>query len=368
MKVLVLSSNNGSGHNSAGRALMEQMNLAGIECEMKDALAFRSRRVSNMIRSVHVNSALHAPWLFKVGNGVACRHRRGKSLCYHLNSGLSGAICRYVQRGGFDTILCTHVFPALAVSHARQHGRLDAQLYYISTDYDSTPHVGETCMDGYFIPHPLLVGAYVENGVPADRIYPTGIPISEKFSHRTDRTAAREQLGLPTQGTIALFMGGSMGFGRVKSLVARMLRAGPEDLLAVVLVGNNQELYEDLAEKYRFTKVLPVSYTDQVNTYMDAADILFTKPGGLSSTEAAAKGIPLVHTDPIPGWETDNAAFFQRLGLCRTGKKNRDFVQDALELLYSSDQRQEMLRCQRENINPHAAADIFQIVRSKCMR
>ena len=146
-----------------------------------------------------------------------------------------------------------------------------------------------------------------------------------------------------------------------------MLRMGPEDLIAVVLVGNNRELYEDLAEKYHFTRVLPVAYTDQVSTYMDAANVLFTKPGGLSSTEAAAKGIPLVHTDPIPGWETDNAAFFQRLGLCRTGKKNRDFVQGALELLCSQDQRQEMLHCQRENINPHAATDIWRIVRS-CAR
>ena len=96
--------------------------------------------------------------------------------------------------------------------------------------------------------------------------------------------------------------------------------------------------------------------------YLDAADLLFTKPGGLSSTEAAVKGIPMVHTAPIPGWESDNAAFFEALGLSRTGDTPLLQADQAALLLASPTAMERMRERQRREINPHAAEDISALL------
>ena len=130
----------------------------------------------------------------------------------------------------------------------------------------------------------------------------------------------------------------------------------------VVLTGSNHELYDDLKRQYGFDRVIPAGYTDQVDMYMDAADVLHTKPGGLSTTEAAVKGVAMIHTDPIPGWETDNARFFQRLGLSRTGGSADEYIGEALDLLADPDARSEMIALQNRHINQNAARDICRIV------
>ena len=362
MKILILSSNNGSGHNSAGGAVAEQFQALGIPCEIRDAVSFRSRKLSAVIRWLHVNGAMHAPWLFKIGNSAAYRPRRGRSLCYRATSLLSRPISDYVRENHFDTVVCTHIFAALAVTHARRQNMLDVPAYFIPTDYDRVPYVEETALDGYFIPHPDLAAEYAAAGIPPERIHPTGIPVMARFARRIPQQEARRLLNLPLSGSIVLFMGGSMGFGKLKSMVRNALQRGPGNMSVVVLTGSNHELYDDLKRQYGFDRVIPAGYTDQVDMYMDAADVLLTKPGGLSTTEAAVKGVAMIHTDPIPGWETDNARFFQRLGLSRTGSSADEYIGEALDLLASPDARGEMIALQHRHINQNAARDICRVV------
>ena len=110
------------------------------------------------------------------------------------------------------------------------------------------------------------------------------------------------------------------------------------------------------------TQISVLDYTNEVSLYLDAADLLFTKPGGLSSTEAAVKGIPMVHTAPIPGWESDNAAFFEALGLSRTGDTPLLQADQAALLLASPAAMERMRERQRREINPHAAEDISALL------
>ena len=142
-------------------------------------------------------------------------------------------------------------------------------------------------------------------------------------------------------------MTGSMGFGDILPLPERLCAAGP-DVQVLVLTGSNQELKEKLEARFGGSgRVRAVGFTDQVPLYMAASDVLLSKPGGLSSTEAAVFGIPLVHTDPIPGCETRNAAFFQERGMSLRAQGTEEIVQTTVSLMNNGLARQAMARMEK---------------------
>ena len=127
---------------------------------------------------------------------------------------------------------------------------------------------------------------------------------------------------IPENAHVYLIMSGSMGFGKIQLFVAELLRRIQPDEYIIVICGANKKLYHILTGEFgRSANVRIVGYTEHIAAYMDACDVLYTKPGGLTSTEAAVKGIPIVHTTPIPGCETRNREFFSVRGLSVTSDK-----------------------------------------------
>ena len=362
MKVLILSCNTGQGHNTAGRAILAELERLGIACEMLDALSFESKLTSKMVCGIHIQSVLHIPRLF--GLGVSTARRLDKiskksSLCYVANSTYATTLYNYIVENGYDTIVAPHVFPSEALT--RIHRKYDAKLrtYFVATDYEYPPFLSDTELDTYFIPHDDLAAQYIAAGIPEERLVSIGIPVSEDFAQKIDRLEARRCLGLPEEGNILLVMTGSMGFGNSEKLVAELLRRVPEDTSVVVMGGRNEKMKSNLRRRHKNDpRLFVIDFTTEVSLYMDASDILFTKPGGLSSTEAAVKGIPTIHTKPIPGWEESNVNFFRSHGLALSGTTYEDLVTHALYLLGSPWAREAMVEAQKQAINKHAAEDI----------
>ena len=173
---------------------------------------------------------------------------------------------------------------------------------------------------------------------------------------------ARERLHLPQEGKIALIMTGSMGYGNIEALISQLLElCGSSDSI-VVLGGNNEALKSGLREKFYGLPVLILDYTNRVDEYMDACDLLFTKPGGLTSTEAAAKRIPLVHTAPIPGCENKNAEFFVSHGLSITGEDAKELARRAYALCGDDAALARMQAAQEREINRFAADAICDFI------
>ncbi len=365
MKVLILSCNCGEGHNSAGKAVQEQFLHRGIPCEIRDTLSFESERASRFVGNVHTKSALYAPRLFAIGTQLAEResHRNRASVCYRANASYAGRLYRYISENGFDTIVMPHIFPTEALTCIRRrHPEAELLTCFIATDYACVPFLGETDADLYCIPHEYLRHSFAESGIPAHKIAATGIPVRERFLSHAEKAEARARLGLPVEGQLLLVMTGSMGYGNVEALLAA-LRARIPAAHVLVMGGNNERLKRTLRTEFATdTQISVLDYTNEVSLYLDAADLLFTKPGGLSSTEAAVKGIPMVHTAPIPGWESDNAAFFEALGLSRTGDTPLLQADQAALLLASPAAMERMRERQRREINPHAAEDISALL------
>jgi processive 1,2-diacylglycerol beta-glucosyltransferase len=365
MKVLILSCNTGQGHNSAGRAVKYELEKNGVYCEMLDALAFDSERVSKMVSNIHSKCAVRAPGVYAVGYEMAekiSRSGASPSVCYLANMKYAEELYEYIDDGGFDTIVMPHVFPSEALTRIRKKHGGALTTYFISTDYSYPPFLCDTKLDYYFIPHASLVSEF-SRYIPKSLLVPTGIPVSRAFSEKTDKAEARRALGIPADKRAVLIMTGSMGYGQTAELAECLTAQTGDDTVFFILGGRNESLKEYLRKTYSDdSRVTVVDFTTEVSLYMDACDVLFTKPGGLSSTEAAVKGIPTVLTKPIPGWEEDNIKFFTSNGLARHGKTPEEMCSAALELLNDSAAADKMVAAQHKTVNGDAADDICSFI------
>lgn len=365
MKVLILSTGTGEGHNSAAKAVKEQFDKRGIPCVMADALSFASKKAARCGREIYIWSTVKAGKVFagayKAGRAITSAKR--KSPVYYANALYAEKLYQYITANGFDTVIMPHLFPAEAVTYMRRKRQIAADTYFIATDYTCIPFTEETEMDFFIIPHEELTEEFIARGIPAERIVPLGIPVSERFVELPSRGACREELGIAPEKQCILVMTGSMGYGHVESLVAKLAERTDEDTLLYVMGGTNEKLKAALRSAYEgVDRVHILDFTEEAQKYMAAADVLFTKPGGLTSTEAVAAGVPLVHTNPIPGCEDRNAAFFAARGMAVSEKQEDALVEKGLALLQDKEQCGRMRACQRKYGKPDAAKRICEFI------
>ena len=244
-----------------------------------------------------------------------------------------------------------------------KHHQTRVRTYFIATDYTCIPFTEETNPDYFFIPHEELAPEFVKRGIPEEKLAPLGIPVSERFVSLPSREECRERLGIAPDKKCVLIMTGSMGYGNVESMVAKLWERTGEDACIYVMGGTNEKLKAALRKTYEKEKrVVVLDFTDRAQEYMAAADVLFTKPGVLTSTEAVAAGVPLVHTHPIPGCEERNAAFFTERGMSVSDKEEDEVIRKGLELLESKTLREQMRAAQKKYGKPEAARRIYEFI------
>ena len=367
MKVLILSTGTGEGHNSAGKAVLEQFRKRGIPCEMADVLGFASERAASYGKRIYVWSTVKATKVFKGAYkaGRAITSSRRKSPVYYANALYAEKLYHYIVDNGYDTIVMPHLFPAEALTYMlRKHGcRPDIRTYFVGTDYTCIPFTEETEADYYFIAHEELTEEYAKKGIAPEKLVPTGIPVSDRFRSLPSREEARESLGMNPEGHCILVMTGSMGYGKIENLVRALVSGMDGGDNVYILGGSNEKLKARLREAYREDpRVRVLDYTDRTAEYLAAADLLFTKPGGLTSTEAAVAGIPLAHTRPIPGCEDCNQAFYNAHGMSLSADSEEKLVEAAMELLSQPKACRQMIERQHQVSNGNAARDICDFI------
>jgi len=318
MKILILSCNTGEGHNSAGWAVKEYLELQGHQVVMEDMMLLKGARTSKAVGGAYVGIVKHFPLLFGLGyrlGGWVSSDKR-KSPVYYACSLLAGTLKGYLEQKRFDAVVTPHLYPAETLTAMKKKGWLKIPVVAIGTDYTCIPFWEETDCEYYVIPHEDLIEEFVKRGIPREKLLPWGIPVRQSFMKQWNKKEARKICHIPQNNKSYLVMGGSMGFGKIQIFVLELARRMEADENMVVICGNNKKLEKLLKRELVHRKNVKVlGYTDQVAAYMAACDVIFTKPGGLSSTEAAMMRIPMVHTNPIPGCETKNVEFFQKHGM-----------------------------------------------------
>ena len=365
MKILILSCNTGEGHNSAGKAVMEAALLRGHEVEFMDLMLLGGKTVSHMVGGAYISIVRHIPaffsLLYKVGGLISSSTR--KSPVYYANSLLAGRLDRYIKEHSFDLILTPHLYAAEVLTCLKHRGLLSVPVIAIGTDYTCIPFWEETDCEYYVIPHEDLIEEFVKRGIPREKLLPWGIPVRQSFMKQWNKKEARKICHIPQNNKSYLVMGGSMGFGKIQIFVLELARRMEADENMVVICGNNKKLEKLLKRELVHRKNVKVlGYTDQVAAYMAACDVIFTKPGGLSSTEAAMMRIPMVHTNPIPGCETKNVEFFQKHGMSIGKRSFVGQVRTGEKLLEREKLRAQMQEAQKKNSRPEAAERICKLL------
>ena len=310
MKILVLYAMAGGGHLSASKALQAQLAGAGFQVALEDSTKPFGRLVDFCCCDLYKISAKHFPWLF----GLCYRltdSRRGASGFMRFAASLFGnRLLPIIQKHDPDVIVCAYPFVCQIMSRMKAKGLISAKVVHMLTDYGLHAAWISQEADGYLASCADAAADLQRRGVPAGKIHVCGIPVRPEFRQPADRDALRAELGLSPDLPVLLFMAGSFGVKSVFS-VFRALDALPDPFEAVVITGKNDKLFakfQELAGRSAH-RLHPILFTSRVADYMHACDLLVTKPGGLTTSEALACNIPLAVFDAIPGQEEDNARF-----------------------------------------------------------
>ncbi len=368
MKILILSRSMGGGHNSAARAIGEAVKslngreqdgiVMNIEADVVDASRFTRLVLKDASSHIYVNSVRCFPGLFgkvyKIAKVISTP--KFKSVVYLANHKGAGKMLDFIEKGGYDGIAATNLFPIETLTYLKRSGRLKVPCFGVATDYTCIPFWEDTEMDLYFTPGKELNGEYTAKKMPEDRLIPTGIPVSQRFLHKTDSSEAKRQLNLDPNRRYILVMSGSMGAGYLENTVGAVLSYGG-DITPIVVCGSNAEVKSRLDDRFG-SLVVTMGFTDKVELYMSASEAVVTKAGGLTSTEAAVFGIPMIHTGSIPGCETKNAGYFSSHGMSITGENVDELMKNAVSLINDKDRVNSMLAAQKKYVSSSAAVDI----------
>ncbi len=358
MKILILSCGTGEGHNSAAKAVYDNLKGKNTECEIRDVLSFKSERAARRAAEVYSAVIKRAPLLFGAAYVLGGLYDRAglPSPIYYSNAKYAEKLCGYITSNGFDCVICTHLFAMEAMTAVRREWDCGVRVYGVLTDYTAIPFYKDCVLDGWFVPDGEAAGQLEKSGIPRRIIYRTGIPVREKFCAELTRDGAREALGLPKDKKIVAVTAGGAGCGRLLKLCKGLDKALDGDCVIAVFPARNNALEARLLKRFGGgNRFLIVGYTEAIHLYFKAADVVMTKPGGLSSTEAAALRVPIVHLKAIPGCETANAKYFAKRGLSVRTRTVKSAVRAAQGLLAGGDCTRNMLELQQIFINPRAA-------------
>lgn len=365
MNFLILSCKTGGGHDAAANALKQQLELDGHEAFVFDYLTLRSKNTAKKVGSFYVKTVQNIPSAFGVAYKIALAlaKRTRRSPVYAFNTAMVKYLKEYLDKNAYDGIICTHLYPAETLTSMKRRGIPVPPFFFVYTDYTTIPFVEETRADEYISPHPALVPESVSRGLPLDKLHPFGIPVSPKITEKRDQNECKLHLGLDKNKKTVLLIGGSMGAGNLTLLADAFKKSSPENVQIAVICGSNKKVFDELNQKYFGDPLFKIfGKTDEMPLFMTAADVIYTKPGGLTSTEAAASRKPLVLIYPIPGCETFNREFFVTLKMAVTADEPDELVAKGLNLLTDDKARETMINAQIKNIDENATENAAQFI------
>jgi processive 1,2-diacylglycerol beta-glucosyltransferase len=313
--VLILSASAGAGHVRAGQALERAFVESGAIQAVHhiDTLEFTNPLFRRLYSKAYIDMVNAMPevlgWIYDVSDKPDWDDRLKVAL-EKLNT---VPFIKMLERYQPDLTVCTHFLPAEIISWLIRKGTLTrTRLAIVVTDFDV--HAQWICSDfaHYFVALDETRAHLEALGIPAERITVSGIPIDPAFAVPRDRTALRVKYKLRQDGVVILVSAGGFGVGKIESLVTPLLRLRHAAQI-VAICGRNEELKArldhlaaGLAPRSRVALKV-VGYTTEMDEYMAAADLVVGKPGGLTTSEALARGLVFVIVSPIPGQEERNA-------------------------------------------------------------
>jgi len=363
--------NSGAGHRRAAEALYRMTSQVFPEADVKiiDTLDYATPVFRKTYPQTYLTMVNRVPWLW--------------GLMYHLTDvRLVDRVSRYFRRitNGYhcksfeelvlkekpDLVITTHFLPNEIISNLKKKDRIRPVLVTCITDYYPHAMWVDSGVDLYITPDSLLTPYLNRLGVSSEKIRPFGIPIDPVFTQELDRADIRNRLGLLPDRFTVLIASGGFGVGPVEEMVDEVLKIRQPCQLLVVC-GNNPQLQAAVSRRVEGTAhhVRVYGFVDNMHELMEVADIMITKSGGLTTTEAMAKHLPMIVLYPIPGQELSNCRFVVGQG-AGWQVKNPQEARERIETLL---EQPEQLRTVKENAKrlgrPQAVRDILEYIHER---
>jgi processive 1,2-diacylglycerol beta-glucosyltransferase len=313
-KVLILSAAVGAGHLRAAEALEKtfKQQTASAEIQNIDVLNYTNPLFRRLYGKAYIDMVNKMPevlgWMYDSLDKPWQNERRRLALD-RLNT---QPLIKFLKDYQPDVAVCTHFLPAEIISWLKAKGKISFPQAIVVTDFDV--HAMWLChhFEQYFVALDETKIHLEKLGIAPEKITVSGIPIDPIFSEQKDKSAMREKYGLTKDKLTILVSAGGFGVGKIEHLLRALADLQtPAQILAIC--GRNEELKTKLeklaAEKLNNETVTfkPIGFTTAMDEYMSAADVIVGKPGGLTTSEALAKGLIFVVVNPIPGQEERNS-------------------------------------------------------------
>ena len=334
-KILIFYATYGGGHLSAAKSIKQYLedHYSDLQIEMIDCVEYINKALNSITTAAYREMAKKAPWAwekvyYKSGHGMLAK------VSTTSNKIMAIKMAKLFKSFNPDIVISTHPFGSQMTSYLKKKGRTNCMLATVMTDF--APHdqwlVGEAFVNAFFVSNEEMKNAMIEQNIPSEKIFVSGIPISKRFSEVYNTSAIYKQFDLdPSKKTILFFGGGEFGLGKDKTVAILRALASFQNIQVIAISGKNEKMKEaftQLVHEYHKEDCIKVlSYTTQVPELMAISDLVITKPGGLTSSESLACGLPMIVINPIPGQEEENALFLEKSGVAVWLKSSDDPTQ-----------------------------------------
>lgn len=318
-KVLIVYASAGHGHEKAAQAVAEAFhnNAPGVNAVLLDTVRLANGLNGALYKHIYLLQIKYVPWLwgfFYYTFDVPLVYFFVRFARRILNAYTLRDFHKTLTRENPDAIVATHFQAVEIAGRLKKKGVIRSRILSVVTDY--LPHHVWTDpqVDLYCVAAEETRTALLKIGVASEKIRVTGIPVHHKFGARRDKTAARARLGLDEHAFTALVTSGGVGLNAIREMTEHLSNELPGIQLLVVC-GTNRALFsalDPLREKKPLLKVY--GFVSNMDELMDAADVLVGKAGGITISEAFAKGLPMLLFRSVPGQEGKNTRFVCQKG------------------------------------------------------
>lgn len=368
MRLLILSVSAGAGHVRAADAIAAAATTAtpAVQALHLDLLSLVPREFKKLYGEQYIRLVEKLPQLWSYLYSKTDRPSRD-SLVGKLKRAAEKINTRRlnaeIEKFAPDAILCTHFLPAELLSRQKSKGKRLPPLWVQVTDFDVHALWVHAGIDRYCVASDEVAYRLADRGVPREHIHVTGIPVMPQFAATLERGTCARELGLAADRFTVLMMAGGAGVGSLDDLAARLLNL-PHDLQLVALAGRNADLLKRLqvlAKKHP-GRLFPLGFTTTVERVMTAADLVVTKPGGLSVSECLAKCKPMLLVSPIPGQEERNADYLLESGAALKAVDGATLAFKLGRLLAQPERLRAMSEAAHRIGTPRAARDVLALI------
>lgn len=367
VKILLVSASVGAGHTQAAQAVKTAIECRGwAAAEVVDFMAGENSYLNTLVKESYLKMIDIFPDMYDLMYRLSQMPLPGSKVQNLMAITMKRSMLTLVNEYRPDAIICTHPFACGAAAYLKRTHRITIPLIGVITDFAVHRFWCYSETDLYFVATSELKQELAMHGIDQAHIHATGIPIDPKFNHLPappDQAAVRQALGFTNNHPVILIMGGALGMGDLEQAVLA-IDALPQPLNLVVVAGRNATLRRSLLAKAQdlVHPVKVIGYTRHISELMAAANLLITKPGALTISEALSMHLPMLLCQAIPGQEEENAAYLTREGAALWTQNSHSLADTMSDLLTKPEQLGHMRDRAALLARPAAAQTIADIV------